>query len=45
LAAVINAIIDAIADLGRQHIEMPATPPDQVWHAIHAERSGAAGSS
>jgi aerobic carbon-monoxide dehydrogenase large subunit len=30
LAAVIKAIIDAIADLGRQHIEMPATL-EQVW--------------
>ena len=34
LAAVINAIVDALSELGVSHIEMPATP-DRVWHAIH----------
>jgi carbon-monoxide dehydrogenase large subunit len=38
LAAVINAIIDALAELGVRHIEMPATP-EQVWRAIHSGRS------
>src|SRR6202035_5553984 len=33
LAAVINAIVDALAELGVRHIEMPATP-ERVWHAI-----------
>jgi carbon-monoxide dehydrogenase large subunit len=33
LAVVINAIVHALADLGVDHIEMPATP-ESVWHAI-----------
>jgi aerobic carbon-monoxide dehydrogenase large subunit len=33
LAAVINAIVDALAELGVRHIEMPATP-ERVWRAI-----------
>jgi carbon-monoxide dehydrogenase large subunit len=32
-AAVINAIIDALADLGVRHIDMPATP-QRVWQVI-----------
>ena len=28
--AVINAILDALADLGVSHIDMPATP-DKIW--------------
>jgi carbon-monoxide dehydrogenase large subunit len=40
LAAVVNAIVDALADLGVEHIEMPATPA-RVWSAIRAARSGA----
>jgi len=39
LAAVINAIVDALSELGVRHIEMPATP-ERVWRAI---RAGAAG--
>ena len=35
LAAVINAIVDALAELGVCHIEMPATP-ERVWHALRA---------
>ena len=42
LAAVINAIVDALAELGVRHIEMPATP-ERVWRAIRAARAGAAG--
>ena len=34
LAAVINAIVDALTELGVSHIEMPATP-ERVWRAIH----------
>ena len=37
IAAVINAIVDALADLGVRHIEMPATP-ERVWRAIQAAR-------
>ena len=33
LAAVINAIVDALAELGVRHVEMPATP-ERVWHAL-----------
>jgi carbon-monoxide dehydrogenase large subunit len=32
---VINAIIDALAELGVRHIEMPATP-ERVWRAMRA---------
>ncbi|MGH7353113.1 MAG: xanthine dehydrogenase family protein molybdopterin-binding subunit, partial [Candidatus Rokuibacteriota bacterium] len=37
LAAVTNAIVDALAELGVEHIEMPATP-ERVWNAIRAAR-------
>jgi aerobic carbon-monoxide dehydrogenase large subunit len=33
LAVVVNAIVDALAELGVRHIEMPATP-ERVWRAI-----------
>jgi carbon-monoxide dehydrogenase large subunit len=33
LAAVVNAIVDALGDFGVEHIEMPATP-ERVWRAI-----------
>jgi carbon-monoxide dehydrogenase large subunit len=29
-----NAIADALSDLGVRHVEMPATP-ERVWRAIH----------
>jgi aerobic carbon-monoxide dehydrogenase large subunit len=35
LAVVINAIVDALAEYGVTHIDMPATP-ERVWRAIHA---------
>ncbi|MFP4269200.1 MAG: xanthine dehydrogenase family protein molybdopterin-binding subunit [Alphaproteobacteria bacterium] len=35
-AAVINAVIDALADLGVTEIDMPATP-ETVWAALHGE--------
>jgi carbon-monoxide dehydrogenase large subunit len=38
LAAVINAIVDALAELGVTHVEMPATP-ERVWRAIQAART------
>ena len=34
LGAVVNAIVDALAELGVEHVEMPATP-ERVWRAIH----------
>ena len=37
LAAVMNAINNALAPLGIEHFEMPATP-DRVWKAIDAAR-------
>jgi carbon-monoxide dehydrogenase large subunit len=36
LAAVINAVVDALTEFGVMHIEMPATP-ERVWRAIHAK--------
>jgi len=35
LGAVANAIVDALAELGVEHIELPATP-ERVWEAIRA---------
>jgi aerobic carbon-monoxide dehydrogenase large subunit len=40
LAAVISAVVDALAELGVRHIEMPATP-ERVWRAIREARAGA----
>ena len=37
LGAVMNAICDALAELGVEHIEMPATP-ERVWQAIQTAR-------
>ena len=34
LAAVINAIVNALSEFGVRHIEMPATA-ERVWRAIH----------
>ncbi len=39
--AVWNAVVDALAHLGVENIDMPATPM-RVWQAIEAARSGAA---
>src|SRR6267142_5151679 len=33
LGAVVNAIVDALADFGVEHVEMPATP-ERVWRAM-----------
>jgi len=35
LGVVINAIVDALAEFGVTHIEMPATP-ERVWRAINS---------
>lgn len=39
--SVINAVVDALWDLGVHDISMPATP-QKVWHAIHAAQSAQA---
>jgi carbon-monoxide dehydrogenase large subunit len=41
LAAVINAVVDALAALGVTHVEMPATP-DRVWQTIRDAQHSAA---
>ncbi len=35
LGAIVNAIVDALAELGVEHVEMPATP-ERVWSVIRA---------
>ena len=35
LGAVVNAVVDALAELGVEHLEMPVTP-ERVWSAIRA---------
>ncbi len=40
LTAVLNAIVDALAELGVEHVEMPATP-ERVWRAIRSTRADA----
>jgi carbon-monoxide dehydrogenase large subunit len=37
LAAIMNAVVDALSTLGISHIDMPATP-HRVWQAIQAAR-------
>jgi carbon-monoxide dehydrogenase large subunit len=39
--AVVNAIVDALADLGVDHLDLPATP-ERVWEAIRNARGPAA---
>src|SRR5262249_51743081 len=41
LGVIMNAIVDALADLGVTHIDMPATP-ERVWQAIQVALSGRA---
>jgi carbon-monoxide dehydrogenase large subunit len=40
LAAVMNAINDALAPIGVRNLQMPATP-ERVWRAIQKARAGA----
>jgi carbon-monoxide dehydrogenase large subunit len=35
LGVIINAVVDALADLGVTHIDMPASP-ERVWQSIRA---------
>ena len=41
LGAVVNAIVDALAELGVEHIELPATA-ERVWQAIRTARRSTA---
>jgi carbon-monoxide dehydrogenase large subunit len=36
LPAVTNAVVDALAEFGVKHIEMPATP-ERVWRAMNGK--------
>ena len=38
LAAIMNAVVDALSPLGITHIDMPATP-EKVWQAIRAAQA------
>ena len=38
LGAVVNAVVDALAEFGVTHIEMPVTP-ERVWRAIHSAKA------
>ena len=38
LPAVMNALVDALAEFGITHIDMPATPM-RIWQAVQAARS------
>ena len=40
LGAVINAVVDALSELGVRHVEMPATP-ERVWRAIQDAKAAA----
>ena len=37
LGVTINAIVDALSELGVRHVEMPATP-ERIWRAIREAR-------
>jgi carbon-monoxide dehydrogenase large subunit len=37
LGAVVNSVVDALAEFGVTHIEMPVTP-ERIWHAIHQSK-------
>jgi carbon-monoxide dehydrogenase large subunit len=41
LGVIVNAIVDALAEFGVSHIEMPATP-ERVWRAIRAAHGAVA---
>jgi len=35
LGAVVNAVVDALAEFGVSHIDMPVTS-EKIWKAIHS---------
>jgi len=42
LPTVMNALVDALSELGVRHIEMPATPA-RIWHAIKEAKARPSG--
>jgi carbon-monoxide dehydrogenase large subunit len=42
LTSVMNAVLDALADHGIRHLDMPLTP-FRIWQALHQANGGAAG--
>lgn len=44
LGVLINAVVDALAHLGVEHVEMPATP-ERVWNAVRAAASDPSGAT
>ncbi len=38
LGAVVNAVVDALAEFGVTHIDMPVTP-EKIWRAIHSSKA------
>ena len=40
LASVVNAVVDALAGAGVEHLELPVTP-ERVWRAIHGRATAA----
>jgi carbon-monoxide dehydrogenase large subunit len=43
LGAAVNAVVDALTELGVEHLEMPVTP-ERVWDAIRDAQRGRAAS-
>jgi carbon-monoxide dehydrogenase large subunit len=41
-AVLMNAVMDALSDLGIEHMDMPATP-QRVWNAIRDARQRSTG--
>jgi carbon-monoxide dehydrogenase large subunit len=41
LSTIVNATLDALAEFGVRHIDLPLTP-EKVWRALHAPRAAAA---
>jgi carbon-monoxide dehydrogenase large subunit len=39
LPSVMNAVVDALSELGIRHIDMPATP-QRIWQAIQSAKGG-----
>jgi carbon-monoxide dehydrogenase large subunit len=35
---VVNAVVDALAEFGVTHIEMPVTP-ERIWQAIQSSKA------
>jgi carbon-monoxide dehydrogenase large subunit len=38
LGVVVNAVVDALAEFGVTHIEMPVTP-ERIWRAIQSAKA------